>query len=109
MSRSELVRAVALLAFVASALAAALTTSACELSGGACLRMSDCDVDYVCVEGTCRSDHASDDDTTKPAAADAGKDASRDASRDAARAADATVKDAAATSPDASRDGAPDA
>lgn len=37
-------------------LGVALVPAACSLGDGECLRMSDCDRPYQCVEGTCRSD-----------------------------------------------------
>ena len=36
-------------------LAVALVPAACSLGDGECLRMTDCDAPYECVEGTCRS------------------------------------------------------
>jgi hypothetical protein len=44
------------LAVVASASLA--TASACQLGDGSCLRMSDCETGWQCVEGTCRTDEA---------------------------------------------------
>src|SRR6185369_3848463 len=32
-----------------------VSSSACQFGDGDCLRMSDCDTGYSCVEGTCRS------------------------------------------------------
>lgn len=37
-------------------LAVALVPAACSLGDGECLRVSDCEGSYQCVEGTCRSD-----------------------------------------------------
>ncbi len=48
MSRFKVLLAVALFA-------SALFPAACSLGDGACLRMSDCDAPFKCVEGTCRS------------------------------------------------------
>lgn len=36
--------------------AAALLHAACDAGDGACLRRSDCEAPFQCVEGTCRSD-----------------------------------------------------
>ena len=72
-----------------------LSSAACQLGDGDCLRMSDCDTGYACVEGTCISDRPSD---APDASLDAGStradasasDASRDGSTgDAGDAADA--------------------
>lgn len=70
-----------------------LSSAACQIGDGDCLRMSDCDTGYTCVEGTCTSDTPADAPNATAAAADAGSrsgradagvaDASRDASSDA--------------------------
>ncbi|MBX3209346.1 MAG: hypothetical protein KF764_30215 [Labilithrix sp.] len=78
-----------------------LSSAACQIGDGDCLRMSDCDTGYTCVEGTCISDTPADAPNT---AADAGAtqkgraDAStRDAARDATN--DASPSDASADGP----------
>jgi hypothetical protein len=43
-------------ALVLGALAIALVPAACAAGDDACLRMSDCEAPYQCVDGTCRSD-----------------------------------------------------
>ncbi|MBN9163103.1 MAG: hypothetical protein BGO98_26385 [Myxococcales bacterium 68-20] len=77
-----------------------LSSAACQLGDGDCLRMSDCDTGYACVEGTCISDRPSD---APDASSDAGStradasasDASRDSSTGDA-ATDARTDDASA-------------
>jgi len=41
-------------------------SAGCELGDGDCLRMSDCDLGYVCVEGTCRSNAPADAPNAAP-------------------------------------------
>ena len=69
-----------------------ISSAACQFGDGDCLRMSDCDTGYTCVEGTCRSDTPADAPNTP---ADAGTDAR------------STTRANASTS-DASRDGSSD-
>ncbi len=72
-----------------------VSSAACQLGDGDCLRMSDCDTGYTCVEGTCLSDTPSDAPSSAADAGDAGARPGR---------AEAGVADAAR---DASGDGAP--
>ncbi len=49
--------------------------SSCQMGDGSCLRMSDCDRGYVCVEGTCLSDSArADGPGAQPASPSVGTD-----------------------------------
>jgi hypothetical protein len=91
-SKSRRSAAMKLVLLFGAATALWLSSAACQLGEGECLRMSECDTGYSCVEGTCRSNIAADAPNTAP-------DASTDA-RATSRA------DAAAT--DASRDGSTD-
>jgi hypothetical protein len=92
-----------------------IVSSACQLGDGGCLRMSDCDKGYACVDGVCESDLAADakgavsddagDDTGAPTVAvPTPSTSSTDASVDAPTS-DAT--DAGTDGP--STDAAPDA
>ena len=89
------------LLLLSPALAIVVPSAACD-SGGNCLRMSDCDRGYTCVEGTCLSDTAIDG----PGADAAGM------TDGAGGAADSSVRDASAeasspASPDSGSDSGP--
>ena len=86
-----------------------LATAACTLGDGDCLRMSDCDVGYACVEGTCRSNRAADAPPSSPPDAGPRSTTRADAATDALDAGDASSPDASAgdASADADADAAP--
>ena len=108
--RSTPARLTRLAALFGAATALWLATAGCELGDGDCLRMSDCDDGYACVEGTCRSNRASDAPPSKTP--DAGPrsttraDAALDVMSDAGDAGDASI-DADASTLDGSADAAP--
>jgi hypothetical protein len=72
--RSDFRRIAGGLALVAAGLVV-MVGSACSLGDGSCLRMSECASGYTCVEGTCRSDIASDAPNLAPGASDASGEA----------------------------------
>lgn len=90
-------RAKLVVGLVTAALAAIVT--ACQLTEGTCVRMSDCDTGYTCVEGTCLSN-----DPAAPSASmdEAGTtDATTGPVYDASSAYDANVADASVSDADA--------
>lgn len=82
-------------------------SAGCELGDGDCLRMSDCDPGYVCVEGTCRSNTPAD---APNVTADSGARSPTRPETDASAApADASTDGGDAQSSDPSDGGASDA
>lgn len=76
-----------------------VATSACQLGDGSCLRMSDCEPPYACVEGTCVSDQAND--AVNATASDASKSEASSSSTSDAKASDASSTKADGSASDA--------